>query len=129
MFRQIFRSCRRLVTVPRQSNCAKINYSVQNRNALQQKFSEIILPSSSKTINLRQISRTCCARDHHEAVEPTTRRLANPDQIDGEKYVESLCLSLHETQPDRYGFLTALVNKRIHSTNKSKSSSKLTIPR
>ena len=118
MFRQFVRSCERLVAVRGQYNYAKIHYSVKNHNSLEQKFSKVISPLSSKSINFRQISTTCCSSDdHQEVVEPTTRRLANPDQIDGEKYVESLCLSLHETQPDRYGFLTALVNKRILSSS------------
>ncbi len=119
MFRQTFRSCNRLFTVRRQSSCIKIQYShLQQKNILQQKLSEVIF--QSKRIAFRQISTTCCTRDnHHEVVEPTTRRLVNPDQIDGEKYVESLCLSLLETQPDRYGFFTALVNKRTVSSNTS----------
>ena len=41
-----------------------------------------------------------------------TQRLVNPDQIDGVQYVESLCLSLHQSQPERYSFFSALANKR-----------------
>ena len=109
MFRQSLRIPRRLFVSNRQSNIVHSLRSARKISFLQKSEKFKFYRKFNCLDHSYHFSTTNNWRDKY--LQPT-QRLVNPDQIDGVQYVESLCLSLHQSQPERYGFFSALATKR-----------------
>ena len=111
MYRQFVRSFHRLALnrkVATFSNCQTVQ-RFSNLSICQTVSQRNVDFSTSDRLKCRQIWTT---RKLSEKELQPIRRPVNPDPIDRDRYVEALCLRLQQSRPDRYGFFSALVNKR-----------------
>ena len=86
------------------SNCQKVKRFSHLANC-----ETVLARSVNDKLKCRQIWTT--QKVFEKELQPI-RRLVNPDSIDRDRYVETLCFGIQQSRPDRYGFISALVNKQ-----------------